>query len=383
MVRTTSNTTVLSDTLPSSFNTPHGDVISVSVTPFDGIQNGTPATATTTVADAPPTVNVSLSPNNPTIVSTLTATATTSDSDGDPVTLTYVWSKNGQVIQTTADTTSLTDTLPILGNAARGDVVTLTVTPNDGIENGTPVTVSQIVIGFPPTVTVTLGPNNPTANQTLTANAIAADLEGNPVTLTYVWSVDGTTIQTTANTPSPIDTLSLAGNVVKGDLITLTVTPNDGQQTGTPATASVTVADSPPVASVRLDPLNPSASQVITATATTSDLDGDPVTLSYIWFDNGTVVQSDLNETSLTDTYDLGSPGHGVSGDLITVEVVPSDGTLYGAGRHRIDQRCRHRPVGHCQSLAGESDDRPDIDRNRDNLRPRQPARHAHLCLDA
>ena len=234
VVRTTSNTTVLSDTLPSSFNTQHGDVIAVSVTPFDGVQNGATATATTTVADSPPTVRVSLSPNNPTIVSNLTATATTADSDGDPVTLTYVWSKNGHVIQTTADTTSLTDTLPILGNAARGDVVTLTVTPNDGIENGTPVTVSQIVIGFPPTVTVSLGPNNPTANQTLTANAIAADLEGNPVTLTYVWSVDGTTIQTTANTPSPIDTLSLAGNIVKGDLITLTVTPNDGQQTARP-----------------------------------------------------------------------------------------------------------------------------------------------------
>ena len=153
---------------------------------------------------------VSLSPNNPTIISTLTATATASDSDGDPVTLTYVWSKNGQVIQTTANTTSLTDTLPILGNAARGDVVTLTVTPNDGIENGTPVTVSEIVIGIPPTVTVTLGPSNPTVNQTLTANATAADLEGNPVTLTYVWSVERHDNPNHREHPEP-DRYSVAG----------------------------------------------------------------------------------------------------------------------------------------------------------------------------
>src|SRR5207249_1791686 len=81
------------------------------------------------------------SPAAPKTNDTLTATATKSDGDADPVTLTYVWKVGGTTVRTTSGTTSLTDTLDLsqAGNGDHGDAVTVTVTPNDGIEDGTAV----------------------------------------------------------------------------------------------------------------------------------------------------------------------------------------------------------------------------------------------------
>ena len=64
-------------------------------------------------SNTPPTVSGTLDTTTPTTDQTLTATAEVSDADGDPVTLTFVWSVNGVVVQTTADTTCLTDTFDL------------------------------------------------------------------------------------------------------------------------------------------------------------------------------------------------------------------------------------------------------------------------------
>ena len=105
VIRQTMNSSLLSDTLPATANLTRGQVITVTVTPFDvnGNTTGAPATATTTVADSPPVATVSLSPPNPSVTSTLTATATTADADGDPVSLNYIWTKNGSSVPIGSD----------------------------------------------------------------------------------------------------------------------------------------------------------------------------------------------------------------------------------------------------------------------------------------
>jgi len=63
------------------------------------------------------------------------------------------------------------------------------------------------------------------------------------------------------------------------------------------------------------------------ATATVSDADGDPLTLTYTWSVNGVLKRTTIASAS-TDTFDLGQPGNGNKGDLVSVELVASDGTL-------------------------------------------------------
>src|SRR5205823_591664 len=87
---------------------------------------------------------------------TLTATATKFDDNGDPVTLTYVWIVNGTVVKTTANSTSLTDTLDVSlsGNGDKGQTITVAVTPNDSFVNGATVlgsaSVSITITNTPP-----------------------------------------------------------------------------------------------------------------------------------------------------------------------------------------------------------------------------------------
>src|SRR4029079_7733809 len=114
------------------------------------------------------------------------------------------------------------------------------------------------------------------------------------------------------NTTSLTDTLDLsqAGNGDKGDLITVTVTPNAASADGALASDSATVADTAPTATVSLNTASPKTNDTLTATATKSDADGDNVTLTYVWKVGTTVVQTTSNTSSLTDTLDLSVAGN-------------------------------------------------------------------------
>ena len=87
----------------------------------------------------PPTATVTLSPTDPIATAIVTANATSSDDNGDTVLLTYLWKINGTTVKTTPASASLTDTLNLadFGPPAVGAIISVTVTPNDGILNGT------------------------------------------------------------------------------------------------------------------------------------------------------------------------------------------------------------------------------------------------------
>jgi cyclophilin family peptidyl-prolyl cis-trans isomerase len=220
----------------------------VTVTATDQFGSSATTTFTVTVTDQPPTATVTLSSASPNPTDTLTATATDSDPDGNPVTLTYVWQVNGTTVKTTPGTGSLTDTLDltaIAGGVNPGDTVTVQVTPNDGVLNGTAATASATVNSPPVVTSLGLSPSSPNPTDTLTATAVTGDPDGDPVTLTYLWQVNGMTVQTTPGTASLTDTLNptaLGLTLNSGDKVTVQATPNDGKIDGAPSTTGVTIA---------------------------------------------------------------------------------------------------------------------------------------------
>ncbi len=173
-----------------------------------------------------------------------------------------------------------------------------------------------------PTITsVTITPSSPKTNDTLTANVIANDAEGNSITYTYVWKKNGTAIN--GEIGSTLD-LSKVGNGDKGDQITVTVTANDGQLNSTPVTSSpVTIQNSAPVLAVSITPNTPKTNDTLSVSLDTiTDPDGDTVTPTYQWKKNGT------NITGATGaSLNLATAGNGDRGDKISVVVTGSDGT--------------------------------------------------------
>src|SRR5207248_8428960 len=115
-----------------------GASISVTATPSDGLTSGAPATTTVNLgANVAPVIDsVTITPAGPKTNQLLTANVTSHDDDGNTVTYTYVWKKNGAVLS--GQTNSSLD-MSIAGNGNRGDSITVTVTPNDGLIDGTAV----------------------------------------------------------------------------------------------------------------------------------------------------------------------------------------------------------------------------------------------------
>jgi uncharacterized repeat protein (TIGR01451 family) len=184
---------------------------------------------------------------------------------------------------------------------------------------------------FAPMATVVLNEHSPLPNDVLTATATKSDAYGNPVSLSFVWTVNGTVERTFTSATALTDSFNLntlgAGDA--GDTVVLAVTPNDGISTGATVTDTATVVDAPPVATVVLNEHSPRAGDVLTATATESDADGNPVTLTYVWMVNGTVERT-FTSTALTDSFNLGTLGPGDVGDTVVVAVTPNDGLLAG-----------------------------------------------------
>src|SRR5262249_11261567 len=133
----------------------------------------------------------------------------------------------------------------------------------------------------------------------------------------------------TASTTNTFD-LSQANHGNKGNNITVTVTPNDGTLSGTPVTATATVVNSPPAVSVSFNTTSPQAGSTLTATAVPSDPGSDTVTLPSVWSVKRNRRKTTSNTTSTSDSLDLSQPGNGTTGDTVTVQVTPNDGTVNG-----------------------------------------------------
>lgn len=112
---------------------------------------------------------------------------------------------------------------------------------------------------------------------------------------------------------------------------TITVRATDRYGASVDATFNVNVStDQAPIASVVLTPTSPTKDDTMTATVTASDPENDPLTFTYVWKVDGTVVQTTPSTSSITDTLDLTTVSSVKSGSTVSVEVTPNDGQFDG-----------------------------------------------------
>jgi YVTN family beta-propeller protein len=282
------------------------------------------ANAVVTLGNNPPTVDsVIVSPTNPKTSDTLIVTVNARDADGDSLTYAYQWMLNGADIPG-ATTVSLD--LSVAGNGDRGDAISLRIAVSDATHTTTATSTQVVVADTAPVLdSVSIAQSSARTNDLLTAAATGHDVDTDGLAFAYQWTRNGTDIA--GATGSSLD-LSGSSNGDRGDSMALRVTASDGSLASPPlASNPVVIADSAPVATVALSPASPTTQSVLVATATASDPDGDVLTMRYVWKVNG-VTRQTTTTNAMSDTFDLGRPGYGNKGDLVTVQLTVSDATL-------------------------------------------------------
>lgn len=184
---------------------------------------------------APSGAAIAITPATPGDDDDLTCSIVTeaTDPNGDTVTYRYAWKVNGGDAGISGQTVSAAQT-------SGGESWTCTVTPNDGVLDGTPASVSVTIAQgnrAPSAPTVSINPAEPTDDDVLTCviDTESVDPDGDAVTYTYAWSVDGADTGLTGTTVSPSSTES-------GEQWTCTVTASDGDLENASASASVEIA---------------------------------------------------------------------------------------------------------------------------------------------
>jgi Bacterial Ig domain/PKD domain len=180
-----------------------------------------------------------------------------------------------------------------------------------------------------PSTGVSLNSASPRTNDLLVASATPSDPDGDAVTLSYTWKINGVTKKTTASTSSTTDSFNLAteGNGDKNDLVTVEVTPNDGLFSGSTASASATVVNSPPTVAFTSAPASADEGEAKTYAYSASDADGDVLSLvagAPGCGANGTRASSSFDPGTGAGSFDCSFPD-GPAGSTVSVQV--TDGT--------------------------------------------------------
>lgn len=294
--------------------TPGEQVITVTVTDSDGNTSTDTVVIVVTENAGPSDPLVEIVPDpaytNNDLFAVLTRFA--SDPDGDPVVYTYTWTVDGEVYAVGASTT-----VPA-ADTVKGQEWCVTVVASDGVETSGSDTDCLVVQNTPPSIeTVTIVPETPTVLDALTcAYDGYFDLDGDPDASRFAWTINGVFVGTGA---------TLTTGYSGGDVVTCTVTPNDGESDGEPKQATVVIAnEAPDLLDVVLTP-EPAYTDdgMLCTPGSTTDLDGDTgFEYAYRWEINGEAVP-DVTSNALASTYHQ-------KHDFIQCFVTPSDGSDAG-----------------------------------------------------
>ena len=165
----------------------------------------------------------------------------------------------------------------------------------------------------PPVITsLRIEPREPVAHERLRAVARVNEPDGDPVTVGYVWSIDGRALEATGAEMN-------AGPVARDTVISVVATASDGRDESEPVEDAVKVRNQRPVITrLDVDPVGAvTRGRPVVAKAEARDGDGDRLEFTYEWNVNGDVIR---NDAPTLDTLQL------KKGDRIQVQVWASDG---------------------------------------------------------
>jgi len=321
--------------------TARGETWTVAVIPRDPWGEGPSGSAQVVIGDSAPSITT-------VVVLPSVGTADTafscayhgwSDPDaGDPELPRFVFLRNGGEIASVDDTSP---TFP--GGHQRGDELACRVIPSDGVLEGEPVQSAAVVIADAPPVvgSAQLLPATGDVTDTFTcAPGALADPDGDPVTVTIRWRVDGVLL------PGETSETVEGSLFARGQRLACEVVPSDGVLDGFPvASNEVLLADAPPVlAAAMLAPAEATEETTLTCTIGAAvDPDGDDVGFVIDWLVDGLPVDEEHGATLTGARFDKGQgvecavtpEANGLFGDLVfakpVVQVVNTPPTLAGA----------------------------------------------------
>jgi hypothetical protein len=175
----------------------------------------------------------------------------------------------------------------------------------------TPIT-ERTVNNAPVIERITLTPSRPRPGEGIAVSVAAADPDGDQITLSYEWRVDGNRIP---NTSSSLNVES----VRKNSLIEVAVVASDGVDQSPAERATARVGNqAPQVLQVVIEPLGVvTVEHDVTASPKANDPDGDDLDYRYTWTVNGDEVSEDGPVLSRE---------HYKRGDQIEISVIAMDG---------------------------------------------------------
>jgi hypothetical protein len=263
----------------------------------------------------PEGMEITIIPANPNTLDALTAVVTT-EPLGEGVTYTYAWTANGVAVP------DITGPFVPADRTSRDEVWAVVATPTsaDGKKVGDTQAGETLIVNAPPVaVRVSIEPTTPTSSDPLVAVAIGSDIDGDAISWTYTWYLNGVELQA-----GSADRLEI-GPYVDGDVVDVVAVASDGQAESSPVRSSpIRSRNSPPIlAASAIVPAHADPhgfTELTCAPGDVQDQDGDPLTYQYDWFVNGARLRLDVPSVSRL----------GRRGDEIGCQVRPFDGKAYG-----------------------------------------------------
>lgn len=280
-----------------------GDTIRCTGTPSDGDLSDGGLSTTYTVGNTPPeitavTITCGNDPCVPGVREVLTCAPEATDVDGDSVTFTYSWYQNSDTVALDPDGSDLL--LSTLLGVASGTDIHCKVTPNDGAEDGDIGEATVTVGNTPPTIGAVQVLNDDDSSPIISAwdsatcEVTSDDADGDSITTTYKWYVDGNDTGLTDGTIAVSDAVATYDMTLRCEA---TVSDAD---IGDTDSGEVVLVDAAPQwdsgGSATLRPALPVIGDTMVCEhGDAEDPDGTAVTYSYSWAaytdGNGPLVQ--------------------------------------------------------------------------------------------